>query len=81
MSIATDLAAAAAGSAAASAWFRLRPQNKLAAAQTDALVVDSLRDALLELRAELRQVRKRLREADELIEKLTGERLPAEPAD
>lgn len=76
MSIATDIAAAAAGSAAAIAFYKLKPEKKLMKAQTEALVVDALRDALIELRAELKSVRRRLREADELIEKLTGERLP-----
>ena len=81
MSIATDIAAAAAGSAGAIAWYKLKPEKKLMAAQSEALVVDSLRDALIELRAELKSVRRRLTEADELIEKLTGEKLALVPPD
>ena len=76
MSLTTDAAFLSAGAAAVIAWRRVKPQNELARAQTEALVVDSLRDALIELRKELRVVRKRLREADELIEKLTGDLVP-----
>lgn len=79
MSLYTDAGALAVGVGVAMGWRKLKPERDKVRAEGEAVAVNTLRDVVIELRAEVDRLRLQLSKAENLIENLTGERLPLAP--